>query len=120
MSDIDTQQYKQKLEEEKELLEKELSRKGHKINDTDWVADEEKADDSEFDPTVQANRVEDYGERVATLTEIEIRLDQVVKALERIENGTYGNCMVSGKPIEKERLDANPAAETCIEHMEQA
>jgi RNA polymerase-binding protein DksA len=37
------------------------------------------------------------------------------RALERIENGTYGICKVTGKPIAKERLEAVPHTEISIE-----
>lgn len=37
------------------------------------------------------------------------------RALERIENGTYGICKVTGKPIQKERLLAVPHTELSIE-----
>lgn len=37
------------------------------------------------------------------------------RALERIENGTYGICKVTGKPIAKERLEAVPHTEISIQ-----
>lgn len=37
------------------------------------------------------------------------------RALERIENGTYGICRVTGTPISKERLEAVPHTEISIE-----
>lgn len=37
------------------------------------------------------------------------------RALERIENGTYGICKVTGNPISKERLEAVPHTEISIE-----
>jgi RNA polymerase-binding protein DksA len=37
------------------------------------------------------------------------------RALERIENNTYGICKVTGKPISKERLEAVPHTEISIE-----
>ena len=37
------------------------------------------------------------------------------RALERIENRTYGICRVTGKPISKERLEAVPHTEISIE-----
>lgn len=37
------------------------------------------------------------------------------RALERIENGTYGVCKVTGEPIAKERLEAVPHTEISIE-----
>ena len=37
------------------------------------------------------------------------------RALERIENGTYGICKITGNPISKERLEAVPHTEISIE-----
>jgi len=42
-------------------------------------------------------------------------LKQVEKALERIDNGTYGLSEVSGKPIPIERLQALPWATNLVE-----
>lgn len=36
-------------------------------------------------------------------------------ALDRLEAGTYGTCRRCGHPIADERLDARPAAATCID-----
>ena len=41
-------------------------------------------------------------------------LDEVESALSRVSAGTYGLCEVCGRPIADERLDARPAARTCI------
>ena len=41
-------------------------------------------------------------------------LDQVEAALERIENGTYGNCAECGARIPKARLKAIPYATFCV------
>jgi RNA polymerase-binding protein DksA len=41
------------------------------------------------------------------------------RALERIENRTYGICRVTGKPIAKERLEAVPHTEISIEAKRQ-
>ena len=50
------------------------------------------------------------------LVESERRLVQEINdALQRIDDGTYGTCMASGKPINKERLAAKPWAKYCIE-----
>ena len=44
---------------------------------------------------------------------------QIVKAIDaaliRIESGTYGKCVQTGKDIEYERLEAIPWVTTCIE-----
>ena len=44
-------------------------------------------------------------------------LQQVQAALRRIEDGTYGQCLVDGGPIESKRLDAVPWAPYCIRHQ---
>jgi len=40
---------------------------------------------------------------------------EIFEALDRIENGTYGICLGTGKPIGMERLRAIPWARYCIE-----
>ena len=50
------------------------------------------------------------------LAEVESReLAQIESALERMRNGTYGICEVTGKPIPLARLQALPYATMCIE-----
>jgi RNA polymerase-binding transcription factor len=44
------------------------------------------------------------------------QLRQVRAALQRIEDGTYGRCLVDGKPIDEKRLRATPWAEYCLRH----
>jgi len=46
-------------------------------------------------------------------------LTQVLEALGRIENGTFGACVVDGGPIEEERLNAIPWTPYCLKHQEQ-
>ena len=43
-------------------------------------------------------------------------LDEIHKALERIEDGIYGICEGTGKPIPKARLKAQPWARYCVEY----
>jgi RNA polymerase-binding protein DksA len=43
-------------------------------------------------------------------------LDEIHRALERIEDGTYGICEGTGKPIPKARLKAQPWARYCVEY----
>lgn len=46
-------------------------------------------------------------------------LSKIEAALKRIEDGTYGSCLETGKPITKARLEAIPYAEYCLEYQEQ-
>ena len=46
-------------------------------------------------------------------------LQRIDNALKRIEDGTYGFCIATGKPIKADRLEAIPYAEHCLEYQEQ-
>ncbi|MFQ6048116.1 MAG: TraR/DksA family transcriptional regulator [Phycisphaerae bacterium] len=43
-------------------------------------------------------------------------LREIDEALSRIDQGTYGICLATGKPISKTRLRARPWARYCIEY----
>ncbi len=47
-------------------------------------------------------------------------LTMVQEALKRIEDGTYGKSVVSGKPIPEKRLEVIPWADRTVEEEEQA
>ncbi len=116
---MNTHEFKVILEEEKTLLEKELGRLGIQDPKTgDWGASLHTETDMVSDTNDMGDRDEDFAISANTLGELEIRYKDVLVALEKIENGTYGTCEVSGEQIEEERLLANPAARTCKAHME--
>jgi DnaK suppressor protein len=43
-------------------------------------------------------------------------LREIDEAIKRLEDGTYGVCEGTGKPIPKARLEAQPWARYCVEH----
>jgi RNA polymerase-binding protein DksA len=45
-------------------------------------------------------------------------LHKIAEALQRIEDGTYGICEVTGRGISKARLEARPWARYCIEYAQ--
>jgi DnaK suppressor protein len=47
-------------------------------------------------------------------------LGEINDALERIEQGTYGACIVCGREIGEERLEAYPWASLCIDDARKA
>jgi DnaK suppressor protein len=51
----------------------------------------------------------------AIAEDLRARLDAIERALHRLDEGTYGRSVRSGKPIPDERLEADPAAELTIE-----
>ena len=46
-------------------------------------------------------------------------LQRIDDALKRIDKGTYGFCLGTGKAISEERLKALPYAEYCLSHQEE-
>jgi RNA polymerase-binding transcription factor len=44
-------------------------------------------------------------------------LAQVRAALERIDDGTYGTCVVDGEPIDEKRLESVPWTPYCLKHQ---
>lgn len=110
-----------KLEEEKRTVTEELQQIGrvNPSNPRDWEATPEKMDIQEADRNEAADRIEAFEENTAVLKELEIRFNHVSEALKRMDAGTYGTCEVGGEAIAKERLFANPAAATCIDHAQQ-
>ncbi|MCL6471628.1 MAG: TraR/DksA C4-type zinc finger protein [Firmicutes bacterium] len=114
MDERELNAFRERLLKEKESLEEELKY----INTTLENSEQEwSGENSSYD-----NHMGDLG------TNIDMRqrdlslslntqdlLNQVNRALKRIEDGTYGFCRVCGRPIEMERLKAIPYAELCIE-----
>lgn len=47
-------------------------------------------------------------------------IEEVDRAVERLEDGSYGRCEACGEAIGDERLEARPAARTCAEHARDA
>ena len=116
MLDIST--HKTTLEALKATLIEDLSTiAAHNPTTDDWEVRTDQQAYTEADTNSQADSEEDADERIATLAELETRYRNIVRALHKIEAGTYGICEVSGAPIEPKRLEANPAARTCIAHM---
>jgi DnaK suppressor protein len=67
----------------------------------------------------------DYGSEVAAAMDNELRSDtvndqrrRVTRALERLDDGTYGRCAICDRAIDDERLEARPEADTCREHAD--
>jgi RNA polymerase-binding transcription factor DksA len=50
----------------------------------------------------------------ALIGQAERRVAEIDAARARVDAGTYGRCEVCGDPIAAERLEARPAARTCV------
>lgn len=119
MNETDLNKFKELLLIEREKLESELSTVGRRNPDNpeDWEAVPSDAQTDSADLNDFADNIEDFETNTAILKQLETQLKDVNDALEKIENGSYGICEISGKEIEIDRLEANPAARTCKEHM---
>jgi len=118
---IDYDHFKQKLEVEKKLLEKELTQVGrvNPDNPSDWEATPPADRDvSQADENTMADTLEGYDSNKAIVTTLENRYNDVKSGLDKIKHGVYGSCQICGKEIELDRLEANPSARTCIEHVD--
>lgn len=115
---MDTQHFKEKLLAEKARIEKELATVGQKTSakGDDWVANAgDVSDDDNADMADRADDIKAFESNIAIMRELEERLEDVVVALKKIDDGTYGICEKTGEQIPHERLEANPAARTIVE-----
>ncbi len=119
MHHIDTVKYKAMLEKAKGQLESELDRLGNRnpLRAEDWDVRMPDIDTMSADENESADRSEAMQIDSIVLDELEARYRNILRALKKIEDGTYGICEVSGEPIEEDRLEANPAARTTKAHI---
>jgi RNA polymerase-binding transcription factor DksA len=123
MNQSDIEKFKERLVKEKSVLEAELGGIAVKTprsidEESTWQAKQTLDDDStKADPNEVADKIEEYETNESIIKNLQTQLKEVNDALERIEKGTYGICELSGHQIETDRLEANPSARTCKEHM---
>ena len=99
---------RRKLVEERQAIEARIVAREGDIMDT--VRDEEGVGDSDD----EAQLLYDREDGIVSNELDEQQLEQVKKALARIDAGTYGVSEVSGKPIPLARLEAVPSATTLV------
>jgi RNA polymerase-binding transcription factor DksA len=100
---MDTSKYKARLQEQLKELEGRLANIERDLDEPaekDW---DERAVQLEDDESLEGQ---------AALVNREIASTR--RALDRIENGTYGECMQCGGPISEGRLEARPESALCI------
>ena len=95
------------LEAERDQLRNQLSELGFADGGAGLEYDGNFADSSQ----VTAER----GEAEALAHTLRETLTEVEKALEKMDEGTFGTCEGCGNPIAEPRLEAMPAASLCID-----
>lgn len=58
----------------------------------------------------------EQGENQALAARLRNELEEIDRALAKLDKGTYGLCETCGEPIAAARLEAMPAARYCIQH----
>ena len=117
---MNKQKLKEKLEEERDALLLQMKDMGKLNPETgEWETIPEEQPFPESDQNDMADRFEDFEERSSMMRTLEPRLGDILKALKAINKETFGKCKVCKKDIEAARLEANPAARTCKQHLEE-
>ncbi len=116
---IDYTPLKKNLEEKLAQIVIELSEIAKQDESTgDWVAIPDAQELKEADENSEADAVEEWNERQATVFSLETLYRHTKIGLEKIETGTYGVCEICNQPIESSRLDVLLTARTCMKHMD--
>lgn len=116
---MNTAPYHERLTAMLAEIEAELSTIGTYDPETDnWEAVPDASELTEADENSEADAVESWNERRATLATLEQQYRNIKRALKKIDDGSYGRCEISGEAIEPERLDVLPTARTCIAHKD--
>ena len=107
---------KQQLLDEKAHLEGERDAyRGEDMSDTEEGATGDLADYDPNDPADEASNLYDRDRNQATIENADRILAKINRALQKMEDGTYGLSEVDGTPIPVARLQALPYALTTVE-----
>ena len=112
------QKFKKILEEEKKRLEGDLDRVGKRNPELkgDWLVDVPDLNAGVSDENDLSDIYEELENRNAVEDNLEESITLVNRALDRVRTKTYGVCEVCKELIGEKRLEAFPAATTCVKH----
>jgi DnaK suppressor protein len=103
-------------ERARSLLDAERARVQQMLADLDAAqADDREAGRETGDMADPAQPLAEQGVDDAVATGLRDRLAALDRALQRVEDGTYGRSVRTGAPIPDERLEADPAAELTVQ-----
>ncbi len=106
---------KERLEKEKQQIEKQLktfATKDEKVKG-DWDTKFPSLGSSDLETA--ADEVEEYNSLLPIEHNLELRLKNINNALKKIEKGDYGICEKCKKQIPDERLNIYPEARICMD-----
>jgi DnaK suppressor protein len=84
------------------------------LGGSDDPADAGAHDPEEYNPTDIAANLTDAERREAAQAVARGQREEVLAALGRLEDGSYGRCVDCGAPLPEERLLARPEAARCV------
>ena len=104
------------LERARSLLDAERARVQQLLADLDAARTDDRAAERETgDLADPAQPLAEQGVDDAVAAGLRDRLAALDRALQRLDDGTYGRSIRSGAPIPDERLEADPAAELTVQ-----
>ncbi len=108
------EELKEKLEKQRDSLQKELKNfatedKNLKHN---WDARYPNRENGNMEE--EADEAQEYDNLLSLEHNLELRLKDINKALEKIENNKYGICEKCDKEIDEKRLQVCPEAKFCM------
>ncbi len=119
ISDTQLASLKQQLLDLKAHLENERDAyRGDDMSDTEEDATGDLADYDPNDPADEASNLYDRDRDQATIENVDRILAKINRALQKMDDGTYGLSEVDGTPIPLERLEALPYALTTVDQQD--
>jgi DnaK suppressor protein len=105
--EIDPAAAKQALQEQQADLQRRLGV---------FAATPERGSNLSFGKRIGDGTVEavDRLNQIGVATSLESRLERIERALDKLEDGTYGTCDACGGPIDPRRLRAAPESTVCV------
>jgi DnaK suppressor protein len=107
-----------KQNERLQSLREELLRIMGAAEEDEHLRTEQEADFTEHDSGDMSRDIFDREIDATIVEQVEHRLEIVERALQKIEEGTYGLSDVSGEPIPRGRLEAVPEAIRTVEEQQ--
>ena len=98
-----------RLEAEREAVDKQLLDHGVELEGDESINIE---DHEGFADSAQVTA--DRSQQITLVEQLRVRRADILAALQKIDDGTYGKCESCGQEIPAERLEAVPAATLCV------
>jgi|SRR6056297_23262 len=106
--------FRTKLLEEKETAEREIREMKESYNDLTKNSDDKQSAQDHHQGDIGSEESE-KSVLLAAIDRNKEKLEKIKVALDRMNDGNYGICVVTNKPIQKERLEAIPYALYSVE-----